>query len=406
MIKYLFSFVVFDGFKKNYNNLSLIDIKIKFVINCYLREINSIFLKSINKMIYKYIIKNFLKKLFLILSSMFVLISILNVFSIDQSEYDFNFLQIVKLVTLKTPIFLEEIFMFIVMISAIVAFQDMMISNELTIIRIAGFSITKIVTFISMAALAIGLIFVTIVSPIAVLMNEKSEAIEKKLSNKDNSQYISDVWLKESDEINNNRIFYIKKINKKNYDMNSITIWNINENKKFSQRINAKTMKIVDKEIVLQDVIINSKSDINKNIDELKIKTNLNQKIIEQYNKNNEKKPREVIYKIPEVEDSLKKIGVSSRKINLYFHNLLSKPILLVVACILAAIFGIGHSYRNKKNVIYIVCGILLGLILHILISIIHAFGISGVLEVFISTWFVAIILFLLSSSLLIKKEI
>jgi lipopolysaccharide export system permease protein len=85
---------------------------------------------------------------------------------------------------------------------------------------------------------------------------------------------------------------------------------------------------------------------------------------------------------------------------------LLSKPILLVIACILAAIFGIGHNCRNKKNVIYMICGILLGLILHILISIIHAFGASGVIEIFIATWFVAIILFLLSSSLLIKKEI
>jgi lipopolysaccharide export LptBFGC system permease protein LptF len=84
----------------------------------------------------------------------------------------------------------------------------------------------------------------------------------------------------------------------------------------------------------------------------------------------------------------------------------LSKPFLLIVACMLAAIFGINHSHRNKKNVIYVIFGILCGLILHIAIAIIQAFGSSGILEVFITTWLVTMILFFLSSAILIKKEI
>ena len=357
-------------------------------------------------MIYKYIIKNFLKKLFYITISMFLLIAILNIFAVDQNQYDFNLLQIIQLVIFRAPIFIEEIFMFLVIVSAITSFQDMLIHNELTVIRISGFSIIKIVTSICASVLLVGLIFITLFSPIAVILNQKANNIEKQVAQQKSLQYINNVWLKENIENDNNRIFYIKAVDTNNYEMNGITIWDIRDGAKFFKRINAKTMSIAGKDIILKDVIINSKTDINKAYEELRLKTNLNNKIIHQYQKNNDKRPKEIIYKIPEIKASLEKVGASSKKINLYFHSLLSKPLLLVVACILAAIFGINHSNRNKRNIIYVILGILFGLIIHIVITIIYAFGSSGVLEVFIATWFIAMILFFFSSLLLIKKEI
>ena len=147
-------------------------------------------------MIYKYIINNFLKKLLYLTMSMSFLIILINLFTISYDNA--GFLKIIQLVLFKTPIFIEEIFMFIVMLAAIISFQDMLIHNELTIIRVSGFSIIKIISPICISAFIIGILFILIISPLSVMLDKKARIIEKNIDENSQANYISNVWLKEN----------------------------------------------------------------------------------------------------------------------------------------------------------------------------------------------------------------
>jgi lipopolysaccharide export LptBFGC system permease protein LptF len=100
----------------------------------------------------------------------------------------------------------------------------------------------------------------------------------------------------------------------------------------------------------------------------------------------------------------LEESGFSSRKFRVYYYSLLNKPFIFIAAVLIACFFSLGSS-RNKNSILYIIAGIMFGLILYIGLSIIQAFGSSGMIPPFSSTWIISVIIISLSILLVFRKE-
>ena len=138
------------------------------------------------------------------------------------------------------------------------------------------------------------------------------------------------------------------------------------QNNKFYQKIDAKKMFLRDGFWSLESVTINNPVSINKKLDSYLIKTDLEADFVIQKIVNNFQNVKLFsIFELPNLIIDLQSAGFSSTKFKVYFHSLLSKPLLFLSMVLIACFFGLNDS-RNNNAVLMIFLGITTGLILYI----------------------------------------
>lgn len=187
--------------------------------------------------------------------------------------------------------------------------------------------------------------------------------------------------------------------------MNEVSLWFFDKDGKFYQKIDAKKMIFKNDKWILEDVTLNNSSNVNKKITNYSIKTNLSLKFVQQKIVNNFQNVKIFsIFELPELISELQSSGFSSTKFKVYFQSLLNKPILFVSMIMIACFFGINHI-RNNNSILMIFLGIVSGLILYIVSSILNALGSANIMPIFASTWIITIICLAIGILLIYKKE-
>jgi lipopolysaccharide export system permease protein len=155
----------------------------------------------------------------------------------------------------------------------------------------------------------------------------------------------------------------------------------------------------------LENAIINDKDNLNKNILNLEIKTNLKADFISKKILNNFEDARLFsLYDLPDLINNLKDSGFPPRKFIVQYYSILVRPFLFAAMALIAAFFSV-NNVRSQNNITWFMLGVIFGLVSYIALIIIRAFGASGLIPVFLSTWMTAIILLAISMLLIFKKE-
>jgi lipopolysaccharide export system permease protein len=89
---------------------------------------------------------------------------------------------------------------------------------------------------------------------------------------------------------------------------------------------------------------------------------------------------------LPAFIDTLEIAGFSGHRHRLYWHSLLSIPILLCAVVLIAATFSMRIS-KNWNTGIMIVSGIGAGFFLYFLTDVIYALGLSANIPVLLAAW-------------------
>ena len=364
------------------------------------------------KKLYFYIAKQFLTTLLLVMLSISLLIAMINIFGILNKIDDNNisFIQIVLLDILQIPSFLEDISIFLIMLSAMITLFLLSVRSEITVMRVSGLSFLQITSPITSTSFIIGILYLLVFNSLSIIASKKFNYLEKTLIKQKeiDSLYPEDgIWLKQPNILQNNEEIIIRadSIHRKNLKMDNVSFWFFNQNQQFYKKINASYVELKDKHWHLKNVILNDKDNINQKIPELTISTSLETDFIIKKILNNFKNVRFFsIYNLPELIKDLKNSGSSPRKFIVQYYSMLAKPFLFAATALLGAFFA-ANNIRNKNNIYLFVSGIISGLILYIISIVISAFGSSGLIPIFLSTWMVAIILLATSMLLIFKKE-
>lgn len=359
-----------------------------------------------------YIAKKFLINFGLVTVSVSLLIAMINIFDIlnQVSGKDVGFSDVLIMDILQVPSFIEDIAVFLIMISSMISLFTLSIRSEITVMRSSGLSFWQILMPIAVTSFIIGWFFILVFNPITISASKRLTHMQQKLINQEASSLTptNGIWLKQEnvDDQNEDIIIRADKIYRRDLRMMDVNLWFFNKDHQFYKRVDAQSMMFEEGSWNLENVVINDDKDINLKIDSLVIPTNLKPEFITKKILNNFESVRLFsVYDLPSLIRDLKDSGFSPRKFVVYLHSLLSKPFLFVAMSMMAAYFAINNS-RSKNNVMFFVSGIALGLLFYIVLIIVNAIGSSGIIPTFLTTWMVVIIMMAISVLLIFRKEI
>lgn len=386
------------------------------------------------KSIYIYIAKKFIKQFIQIISAFALLIFIINfieIFNRNSSSYS-NFYSQIKLSVLSIPQLLNEISTSIILISAIICYFNLALKNEITIIRISGLSIWHISQPIALSAFGLGIFWILIFQPISTISTNKIQKIEAEIIKKNpeiyNSQNQKGIWLRQENLVYKGQEIII---NSHSADKNDLTffnntIWFFDEHGVFYKKINSKIMTLKKNQFILDGTITNSilpqlnyekkqqnfkqltkerLNFINQKNQQIIIPSNIDENFIRKKIINNlENASSFTIFQLPNLIKDMENSGLNSQKFKVRLNYLITLPIMFLAMSLIACFFGINHV-RNHQAVIIIFLGIIAGVALYIISTIITSFGSSGLISVFASTWMPSFICIAIAILLIYNKE-
>jgi lipopolysaccharide export system permease protein len=363
-----------------------------------------------------YLIKNFLKQILYVSASISLLIFVINLFEIFnkinkiKDGYLISATQTLTMASLQVPAFLADIAIFVIMISAMITLFTLSSKSEITVMRSFGLSLWRILAPIMMSAFVVGLVFIFVFLPLTILANKKHTQMRQELIKKVEVGSFAPkngIWLKQDNlEIVGEEIkIRADRIYKNNLRLEGVTVLFSSVDNVFYRRVDAKGMVLSEGKWHLDSVVINDSENVNKEADGLDIATDLDPEFIVQKIINNfEDVKLFSILSLPKLINNLEFSGFSSRKFRVYFHTLLTQPFLFMGMVLIAAYFSI-NSNRNRNSAIYVLAGVIFGLVTYISFNIVNALGSSGLLPSFVVTWLVTMTFVSTGALLVFRKE-
>ena len=342
--------------------------------------------KSINR----YIIKEFLKSLLVVLCVMFsivLLITLLEEFNYFKSKQDLKFIQFIIFTFLKIPNLLFNLFPFIVLFSGIVFYLKIYNFNEVISLRVMGYSNIQIILIPALTCFVMGYLLVFLIVPFTSSMLKYYEEIKSEYDQTKNLVVVNEtgIWIIDKNE-NDKNIIRIEKIDKNFSSMNQITIYNYDKDNNFIKRIDANEGIINDDNWQLSKVNIissNNKKNSENYFNNYNYKSNIKINELKNVYKNTETTS---LLDINKEMFILEDKGYSITDLRIRYQKLISFPIYLLAMSILSGlmIINLGKTSNYLKYGSY---GVIISIVIYFLNDLSITIAKSGIISVDFSVW-------------------
>ena len=346
------------------------------------------------KIYIKYIFVKFLSK-FITISLIFLsLIFILNIFEEISFFKNINTALITPyfLTFLNTPIILFELFPFIFLLSTQLFFNEILIKNELTLLKNVGLSNLKIITTLFLFSVFIGFLIIVLYYNLASKFKFYYTDIKNNYSN--DNKYLavvndSGLWLKDQTE---EGILIVKSRNIKDNYLNNVIINQFDFDFNHLKTIQSDKIDISNKNWIIQKPVITIANITSRNQLTINIKSNFDKNKINSLFSNfltlN-------IWELFYLKIDYEKLGYSSNEVMIHLLKLISSPFLYGLMTILASIIMFN---TNKINSLFfsMVLGILVSVLIYYINFMFVSLGNTGKipnnLSIFLPIFFIFII--------------
>ena len=344
----------------------------------------------------QYLVKLFLKNIFIIITVFLFLSFFLNIFEeikyFENKENEIYYPIILTILNIPSIIF--DILPFIFLLGVMFFFINLYEKDEIELLRSHGINNYKITAIISLASLAMGILLIIIFYSFSA--NLKSLYLNFKYQFSNSTDHLAVVnedglWIKEK---NGENIFII---NAKNFQINNlenIKITKLDKDYKLLNTIISNKANIESKKWVLYDVKIFSEEKNNEYFEELNYNSSFNSKIISNLYSNLNSLN---IFELLKLEENYKSIGYSSTEIKLHLNKLYSLPIYLTLTTIIGALLMFKLHYIKSKFFL-VVIGVLVSVVFYYMNYFAILFGKNETLPVAIAIWLPQLLIFLMCS--------
>ena len=343
-------------------------------------------LKSINR----YIINEYIKSLFVVITvmlSIVLLINLLDEFNFFKSKKDLKFIFFIIFTILKLPNVLINLFPFIVLFGGIVFYLKIYNHNEVISLRVMGYSNIQIILIPALTSFVIGYIIVFLIVPFSSSMLKYYEDLRSEYNETKNLVFINEtgIWILDKNEKEKN-IIRIEKISKDFSVASQITIYNYDSSNNFIKRIDATEGIINDKNWQLNKVhIISSNKKNNKEnyLNNYNYISNVNISELKNVYKNTDTTS---LLDINKEMSLLEDKGYSTIDLRIRYQKLISFPIYLLAMSILSGlmIVNLGKTSNYLKYGSY---GVIISIIIYFLNDLSITIAKSGIISVDFSVW-------------------
>jgi lipopolysaccharide export system permease protein len=342
-------------------------------------------LKSINK----YIIREYLKSLLIVIAvmlSIIILINFLDEFNFYKAKKDLKFFTFLLFVILKIPNAVINLFPFIVLFSGIVFFLKIYNFNEIISLRVMGLSNMQIIIVPALTSFVIGYFLIFFIVPFSSSLLKYYEEIRSEYKETKNLIFVNDtgIWILDTKNKEKN-IIRIEKIDKNFLKVEKITIYNYDNNNNFIRRIDAEEGFINEKSWALNKVNIISSNNKNKEnyLNNFNYDNNININELKNIYKNTETTS---LLNISKEIAILKDKGYSIVDLKIRYQKLISLPIYLLSMSILSGLMIINLG-RTTGYIRYGVYGVIISIIIYFLNDLSITIAKTGIISVDFSVW-------------------
>ena len=288
---------------------------------------------------------------------------------------------------------------FIFFVSIKFFYLELSDNKELEIFNLNGISNFKIIYFIIMLTMTLGLILLLFYYTLSSSLKSKYLDVKNSFSN--SNEYLAVVnddglWIKE--EIDN-KLYIIHAEKLKKNKLKFLTISETNKYYDSKNTILAETANINSKNWVLENVSILNENGNTKNLKSFVHNSSFNGEIISNLFSNLNALN---IYELHKLSNSYSNIGYSNTDIKIHLNKIYSMPMFYILMTILGYVI-INKLKRFKSKFFVIILGIFVSVIVYYLNYFSSLLGTNGVLPVYLSIWVPLLILFLICNIGLIK---
>lgn len=352
-----------------------------------------------------YLSRSFLKSFGIMTLGLFAIIFLFDFAEVQRQTTlkEVAFSVKIGMVCLRSPFLLEQAFPFLVFVSSLFMFWRLNRSHELVIFRSMGISLWRVILPLSLTALLIGWVELTVFNPLSSTMLTRYENLERKyLSNaKDNIAIEpTGIWL--SDYAQHHQVIYrASQINLDKIEFSDLNIIILSPDDTFLERIDAASAHLKGPHILLKNGWTTLPGKPPVPFSERILSTSLTRTKIERMK---QRSHTFSFWRLPEYISLLDLSGLKSLKYIMYWHSLLANSFWPAAMVFLAAAFAC-RPLRQGKTVIMILTGLIAGFLLYFFKDIMFAFGASGRLSPFFAAWLPPLLTFMVGSVLLFSQE-
>ena len=349
----------------------------------------------------QYLLKKFLKKIFLISFIFLILVLIINL--IEEANFLKNsntqFSTPILLTALNAPSLLYEMFPFIFLLSTQFFYIEIYENREIYTLKQFGVDNFSILKFISLTSLVVGFLIIVLFYNFSSILKNQYLKIKNEFAG--DKKYLAvitknGIWIKDSSD-DGSIIINSDKIQDKYLINTSIT--HLNENFDIQKNIIAKKIDIENKDWKLFDVIITDGKNASNKYDEYSLNSNFD---LEKISNLFSDLTSLTYFELLKLERDYKSIGYSIDEINIQKQRIYSLPILLSIMTIIASIIMIYNKFK-KNLLLNLFIGIFFSVCIYYLGNFSNLLGENGKFPLILSVWFPIIILIILSTIGIVK---
>ncbi len=322
------------------------------------------------------------------------------------------FLMLLQMTLLKLPTTAEKIYPFAIMIGGMIALSRLTRSSELIVTRAAGVSVWQFLLPAVVVAAALGVVFVTVINPIAAATIARFDRIEGKyITGKASLMSISPsgLWLRQTGEegipfrnkVAQEYIVHAARMDQTSYALEEVMILLFDGNHQLIGRVDGHQAQLEPGHWVVRDAVLSAPVGLPVTQAEFTIATQLT---LSQIQDSFSAPETFSFWQLPGFIAVLEKAGFSALHHKLHFHSLMAMPLLLAGMVLLAAVFTLRPPRRGRTGML-IVIGLACGFLLYFMTNIIYALGATGDLPIGLAAWAPSLIVVAIASAALLHLE-
>ena len=352
----------------------------------------------------RYLIKNYITYFLIVLMATVSILYLSDFIELTRiaASKNISLKNLIILSAQKTPMHIQKVLGFIILIASMITYMRMQKSNELVIFKASGLSSYQCIIPIVATGIILGLLHVTIFNPLtAILTNKflKNEAAYLKGNTNMLSISKTGLWIKQNTKTNQ-QIIHALKVEANKKILHDVTFYYFDEHKGFIKRIDADSAKFENGFWSLTHAKLTHEGQLSEPVNTLNIATDLTFKKIRKSLAATESLS---IFNLPEFIEIAENSGLAVNKYKLYFYRLLISPIFFASMIILGGSFSLIQSRTNKN--FFVILVLALGFLIYLLSDLSFAFGVAGHIPMIFATLIPSLIASIIGIAALLHFE-
>ncbi|MBI4183244.1 MAG: LPS export ABC transporter permease LptG [Proteobacteria bacterium] len=312
---------------------------------------------------------------------------------------------VVQMSLLRLPYMAEEVVPFAVLFGGMFAFWRLTRSSELVVARAAGVSVWQFLLPVLLLSLLIGAVMIGAFNPLASTLLSRYEQLEARYFRGEVSLMSLSphgLWLRQPTS-GGAAFVHAERVSRENDTIRlaDVSVFRLQEPDRFVDRLEAKAAVLDEGFWNLDRVWIMRPGRAPERVERFRLDTDLTvAKVQDSF-----ASPGTLsFWNLPGFIEVLEQAGFSAIRHRLYWHTMLSTPLILCAMVLLAAGFSLRPA-RRSGTLFALVAGTLTGFVFYVFERVVAELGQSAALPVVMAAWTPASVGLLLGVALLLHLE-